>query len=319
MGCGMVVSGFVRNVPGSLNMAIQKEIWMSSIIEGLFADNSFLSKAFNADEFVNSGKTVHIPNAGTPSNVVKNRTGKPATVETRTDVDLTFNLDEYTTDPIYISNAETVELSYTKRESVLSQDKAKLIDEVSKGILFNWAPLSANSVKTTGPADNAYTDSATGNRFNILKSDVLNVMTKFNADNVPMTERYLLLDAQMYSQLLNDLTDKESQAFFAAADVKRGVVGQLYSFDVMLRSQVLRYTGGGSAKDWSTAGSATDCAAALAWHKNSVCRAKGEIKAFETEDDPTWYGDIYSFLVRAGGRKMRNDVKGVVAIIQGAA
>ena len=45
-------------------MAIQKEIWISSVVEDLFADNSFLSKAFNADEYVNSGKVVHIPNAG---------------------------------------------------------------------------------------------------------------------------------------------------------------------------------------------------------------------------------------------------------------
>lgn len=37
-------------------MAIQKEIWMAAIVEGLFASNSFLSKAFNADEYVNNGK-----------------------------------------------------------------------------------------------------------------------------------------------------------------------------------------------------------------------------------------------------------------------
>ena len=42
-------------------MAIQKEIWEKSIVEGLFAPNSFLSKAFNADEYVEAGKIVHIP------------------------------------------------------------------------------------------------------------------------------------------------------------------------------------------------------------------------------------------------------------------
>ncbi len=44
-------------------MAIQKEIWEKSIVEGLFAPNSFLSKAFNADEYVEAGKIVHIPQA----------------------------------------------------------------------------------------------------------------------------------------------------------------------------------------------------------------------------------------------------------------
>jgi hypothetical protein len=28
-----------------MNMAIQREIWMNTIVEGLFADNSFLNKA----------------------------------------------------------------------------------------------------------------------------------------------------------------------------------------------------------------------------------------------------------------------------------
>lgn len=55
-------------------MAIQKEIWEKSIVEGLFAPNSFLSKAFNADEYVEAGKIVHIPQAGAASKVEKNRT-----------------------------------------------------------------------------------------------------------------------------------------------------------------------------------------------------------------------------------------------------
>ena len=45
-------------------MAIQKELWQNTIIEGLFADNSFMSKAVNDDSYVNQGKKVHIPNAG---------------------------------------------------------------------------------------------------------------------------------------------------------------------------------------------------------------------------------------------------------------
>ena len=62
----------------------------------------------------------------------------PATVKSRTDIDLTFTLDNYSTDLIKIDLAETVELSYNKRESVLSQDKAKLQEQISEGVLFEW-------------------------------------------------------------------------------------------------------------------------------------------------------------------------------------
>src|SRR6056297_2189096 len=69
IGGGSVLSAFIPKMEGVAPMAIQKEIWINSLVENLFADNQFMSKAFNADEFVNSGRTVHIPNAGSPSGV----------------------------------------------------------------------------------------------------------------------------------------------------------------------------------------------------------------------------------------------------------
>lgn len=297
-------------------MAIQREIWMASIVEGLFAENTFLSKAVNADEFVNQGKTVHIPNAGSPSGVEKNRSSLPASINTREDIDLTFNLDEFTTNPIRIPHADTVELSYNKRESVLKQDKMALQDAVSRAILYSWLPAKEHCITTTGAAVKAYTPKATGNRKALTKADVLALMTKFNADDIPQEGRYLLLDAQMYSQLLNDLTQQENAAFLASANAQQGVLGKLYSFNTMMRSSVAVYNSNLSLKGYGDDGSVNDCAAALAWHESSVCRALGEVKAFENEGDPTYYGDIYSFLVRAGGRAMRKDVKGLVALVQ---
>ncbi|KJJ86413.1 hypothetical protein M573_126018 [Prevotella intermedia ZT] len=298
-------------------MAIQREIWIGSIVEGLFADNSFLSKAYNADEFVNMGKTVHIPNAGAPSKTKKNRTSFPADVNTRADVDLSFNLDEFTTDPIRIPHADTVELSYNKRESVLRQDKATLQESVAKSMIYSWLPEKKYCIETTGTAVDAHSPNAAGKRKALCRADVEKLMTKFNADNIPQEGRYLLLDAYMYDQLLADLTSVQNQAFFASADAQRGILGKLFSFNVMMRSEVAVYGDGIVKKTEDAAGAATDLAAGLAWHENSVCRALGEVNAFEKEKDPTYYGDIYSFLVRAGGRPMREDVKGLIALVQG--
>lgn len=298
-------------------MAIQKEIWTAAIVENLFASNSFLSKAFNADEYVNQGKTVHIPQAGAPSGVKKNRTELPATVAKRTDTDVTFVLDEYTTNPICIPHADTVELSYDKRESVLRNDKLKLADEVALSFIDAWSPAATRCIETTGAEVDAYTPKATGKRKGLCKADVLALMTKFNAEDIPQEGRYLLLDAYMYSQLLADLTQSENMAFLACTDAANGIVGKLFGFNVMTRSTVALYDATKAKKAWSAEGAATDLAAALAWHEQSVCRALGEVKAFENEGDPTFYGDIYSFLIRAGGRILRSDNKGVAAIVQG--
>lgn len=319
MGIGSLLSLLPLVPAGSFGMAVQKEIWMNSIVEGLFADNSFLSKAFNADEFVVAGKTVHIPNAGAASSVTKNRSSYPATVTARVDTDLTFNLDEFTTDPIKISYADQVELSYSKRESIIKLDKAKLIENVSVDMIFNWSPAVANSIKTTGAAVIAHTPSGTGNRKLFTKTDVKNAMSKFNAQDIPQTGRYIVVDAEMYGQLLDSLTTQESMAFHSLVDTKNGVLGKLYTFDVMMRSKAGLYTTAVAPKLWTVAAVATDNAAAIAFHENSVCRALGETQMFESVKDPTYYADIYSFLVRAGGRPMRNDVAGLLAIVQDAA
>lgn len=103
-------------------MALNKQIWLNTIVENFYPDNSFASKSIDDSTFV-SYKTVHIPNAGTPSGVEINRTKKPASVSQRTDNELTYDMDELTTNPIYIPNIDTVELSYDKRNSVLSNDR----------------------------------------------------------------------------------------------------------------------------------------------------------------------------------------------------
>ena len=58
-------------------MALNKQVWLNTIVENFFPDNSFATKSIDDSVFV-SNKTVHIPNAGAPSGVVINRTEKPA-------------------------------------------------------------------------------------------------------------------------------------------------------------------------------------------------------------------------------------------------
>jgi hypothetical protein len=319
-GAGSALSLMPLSPAGAFGMAVNKEIWMNSIVEGLFASDSFLSKAFNADEFVNAGKTVHIPNAGSGSAVVKNRSSYPASVTSRTDTDLTFNLDEFTTDPIKIPYADQVELSYNKRESVIKQDKATLIEKVANDMIFNWSPASGYTIRTTGStAVAAHTPSATGNRKAFTKTDVKLAMDNFNGKDIPQEGRYMLVDAVMYGQLLDSLTTQEAMAFHSLVDVKNGVLGKLYTFNIMMRSKAGLYTTAVAPKLWTAAGAATDNAAVLCWHENSVCRALGQTEMFESVKDPLYYADIYSFLVRAGGRAMRSGVEGLLAIVQDTA
>jgi len=84
---------------GVLGMAITKELWINDVVANLFKANPHLANAYNADAFVYQGKVVHIPNAGSKPAITKNRSSYPATVVNRTDTDITFSLDEYSSEP----------------------------------------------------------------------------------------------------------------------------------------------------------------------------------------------------------------------------
>lgn len=302
-------------------MALNKEIWLSSLVENLYPDNSFAVKSVDDSAFVDN-KKVHVPNAGAPSGVETNRAKKPATVGERTDHDLEYEMDELTTDPIYIPHIDTVELSYDKRSSILANDRAALREAAAVNLLYRWGGGVAkeNVLSTTGTTQRAAHTSkaATGERLAICKADVLRLMTAFDAANLPAEGRVLLLDAHMYADLLADLSESDKWMFQNSADVQRGVLGNLYGFDIMKRSSVLRLTTDGALLKWNEDGVATEKAAALAWHEGSVSRALGEVKMFDKLDDPTYYGDIYSFLVRTGGCVRRYDKKGVYLLAENA-
>lgn len=299
-------------------MALNREIWVSDIVEDFFPNNEFISRSVDHSQYVNN-KTVHVPNAGTPPEIKKNRGTFPATAQKRQDSDLTYNIDSFSATPIHIQNAEIVELSYDKRASVLAQMKSELQRVAIESILHSWIPASPALIKTSGVVLEAHIDGATGNRNAFGVKDVKAIKMLFDRQDVPSEGRYILIDSDMYNELLSEMTDGATMNFLSGADPERGVVGRFMGFDFYSRSKVLKTTAAGSLKEWTASNLATDCAAGLAWQANSVSRALGEVSVFSSEQDPLYYGDIMSCEVRAGGTCVRADKKGLALIYQGTA
>lgn len=298
-----------------------KEIWRKEIIGSLFKNNEFLNYAVKADHLVVEGTIVHISQAGIPSGIEVDRTSLPATVSERTDSDITYSLKEFTSNPKLVRNIDTIQLSYDKMQSVISEDMNNLREKVADWMLRLWTPAEAAAIlRTTGDAVAGAAPSATGNRKGLRKEDLKAARLKLNKQNVPKDGRKALIPSDMMDFLLSDpdLLKRDSSM---ELDVKGGVVARLYGFDLIERStgNIYDNTATPVAKNPGAAGAATDNQAALLWHPDFVERAVGNVEAFYDIDNPTYYGSIFSFLMMMGGRRRREDAKGVIALIEAAA
>jgi len=160
--------------------------------------------------------------------------------------------------------------------------------------------------------------SATGNRFAFVKGDLKAAGSLMNKAKISKKDRYALFDSEMISQLQDDPDlIKRDGVNGGELNLKEGFLMKLYGFNIMERAEVLRFTNAATpvVVDPGAAGAATHNAGVLCWQKNAVEKAMGEVKFFENVDDATYQGDVYSALLRVGGRIRR--AAGVVAIVQG--
>ncbi len=310
-------------------MALEIELWRESIEEKLKEDNSFLNHIANVpEENVINGKIVHLPQAGEPSKVVKNRTTLPAEVKRRKDGEVLYVIDEYTTDPVHIPHADTVELSYDKRRSVLDQDVANLSEEVAEGMLTNMVVSpegdhkelpTSNILETTGDSVITTLDGATGNRKAFTLKDLQRMRAFFRKQKAwSEGNMYALIPSEAIAQLFP--ADSTLIATYMASvsekERREGVIYKVQGWKIIERSSVYTLAGDKTFKAFGAVAEATDCEGALFWNKNMVEKAIGAIKAFDKQNDPQYYGDIYSFLVRCGGRARRRNYEGVAVLKQ---
>lgn len=319
-------------MPNGLSfMAIQVEIWQNHIEEELFKDNSFLRLSHSADEHLINSKAVHIPQSGGAGGVTKNRSSFPATIRTRTDNDVIYLIDEYTSDPVKIPHADTKELSYDKRQSVLGEDIDKLNEVVAENMLLNWvtspaygtysaATIPSTSIlATTGSNVPATAPSATGVRKALTLSDLQAARTFLkNQKRWKEGKMYGMITPAQEAELFpaDSIITATYMQSVTEAERREGVMYKCQGFKLMVRNTIFRTQANKTLISYGASGSTTDCEAAYFWYKEAVEFAFGGVEMFEDLKNPTHYADIYSFLVRAGGRARRSDFAGMVLMQQ---
>ncbi len=310
-------------------MAVEKEIWINDIEENLFQGNEFMGASTDHSGFIavstNGTKVVHVPQAGTNPAVEVNRSVFPATASRRTDSDLTYNIDNYSTDPIQVLNYQNMVTSYDKRMSVMGQHIEVLRETLGNNVIFKWsenATLAATKIVQTSGANTstALAPSATGTRNKIIMDDIRSAASRLDKDLMPKNGRYLLMPTDLYYELIG----QDSVAYanrFGNPTQQNGVVDVLYGFNIMTRPSVNVYDGSTLIKPVGAAGAATDNYGCLFWHNSAVALADGGIDVHIDSGDngggnPLYYGSVMSAEVNMGAKQLRSDLKGIGAIVQ---
>ncbi len=288
------------------------------IQENLYPDNEFYKQSRDDSAWVD-GKTVRLPQAGAVSRSQKNRNVLPAQVKKRDDTAEEYDIDEFTTDPILIQDTEEMQLSYAKRQSVLTDHINTLNTDISDNYSQIWMPtLATNMVRTTGATLAATAPGATGTRKGVADADLIAAVTLMDRMEIKAENRFMGIPTDLYAQLLSLDKFVDYQKRGLVDLVSKGWIGEIYNCKIYKRSRFAIYdnTATPVKKAYDAAAATTDNQAILLWQKDAVRRAEGKIKVFEKIDDPSYYGSIFSALVNSGGRLARTDQKGVVSIIQ---
>ena len=201
-------------------------------------------------------------------------------------------------------------------------------DTLAKWSVSSLTASSTRCVATSGATTSVWNETGqTGSRRLIAITDIQRLSRILDLDNMPQSDRYLIMPASMYTQLFALDEVKNSIAFYGfqrGNTLPNKELPQLFGFTVVMRPTALAYEAAGAIKSSDAYGlyslGATDVLACLAFHKSAVASGMGGILAYQgILNDPLMSGGQSLLAVCAmGAAKLRADEKGIAVLYQGS-
>ncbi len=285
---------------------LNKQVWIKQILENFYPDDSFLKKSVNYSGFVENNR-IHVASVGIDPNVLINNTTYPINVVGRDDFDNEIVLDKFETENTIVRRPEAIEYSYDKLESVISQHRATLRKSVATKAAHAYAPdvdtEQTPIVSTTGTSYNG--------RKRICFADILTLKERFDDAEIPLDERYLVLNPKHVSDLLLE----DIELFKDLTNIKDGEPFKFAGFGCFSFSHTPHYNlvDGKLQKVAFNTVKKDTCFSSIAFYAKEVMRADGNIYMYSTVDDPKERATIVGFDKRFVALPIRN--KGIGAIV----
>lgn len=287
-------------------MTLQKQIWTDQIMTGFYPVASFLNYAKDFSPLADND-IINMADAGFDPDVLINNTTYPIAIKERADTPLSFELDLFETENTLVKNPEAVELSYDKMETVLYGHRMALQNTTSVKAAHAFAPYEDTEftpvLQTTGE-DN-------GDGFKRLRiEDILKLKRKFDALNIPVDTRYLVLDPRHTEDLI--LYDLKS--FKDITDFVNGIPKRFAGFNVLEFTKNPTFNAlTGVKNSFGAVETVNDAFSSFAFSSQEVMKADGTVQMYERFNDPELRGTVVGFDKRFIALPIRN--KGIGAIV----
>ena len=281
-------------------MAIEKQIWISMLMEHYYPNRTFLTRSVDMTAMVEYNK-INLAEAGVaPEVLVDNKTFPIATAQ-RTDTPLELPLHTFDTKNTVVRNVEAMELAYDKMDSVVRQHRNTLYAKTAAYAANSWAPQQTKDltpVRATSGADNRQGVKA------LTFEDVLAMDAWFRSQDIDPSTMVAVLNPYH----LADLMAEDMKLY------KEMLSGnKLFGFDLYTFSQLPYYNATtGQKVAFGTAAAGTDTQCSLFYCANEVMRADGDIEVFARYKDPEQRGDLIGFQKRFTALPIRNKYQAAI-------
>lgn len=276
-------------------MAIEKQIWISMLMEGFYPNRSFLTRSVDMTAMVEYNK-INLAEAGVAPDVLVDNTDYPIETAQRDDIPLELPLHTFDTKNTVVRNVEAMELAYDKMESVVRQHRNVLQAKTAAYAANSWAPQQQKDLTPV------MATSGTGkNRQGLTPlsfDDVLAMDAWFRSKDIDPSTMVAVLNPYH----LADLMAEDMKLY------KEMLAGnKLFGFDLYTFSQLPYYNATtGQKVAFGTSAADTDTQCSLFYCANEVMRADGDIEVFARYKDPEQRGDLIGFQKRFTALPIRN-------------
>ena len=278
-------------------MAIEKEYWTEILLEKLIPDGSFLNQSVDMSEF-SDGKTINYAEAGVEPEVFVNNNVHPVGIVKREDIPKEISLDTFDTKNTQHTNVEKLEESSLKSASIVRGHKNAIAKRCSALAAFNWTPQKHTENTPVLVTTGAEVTEGDVIRKRMTFADILSMETAFRVLVLAGSELCVCLSGKHLADLQLEDINRYNQV------LRGGMVGV---FKIFTSSQTPTFNATTAEKEaFSVAKGANSMPTSFFWNKDEVMRCMGDTKAFITENDPQYRGDIMGFQKRFVAMPLRN-------------